>query len=678
MGSRIQSFFPVQEPVSDPTGSTASRSLSTSTAPEPRPATKSDDEEPTQLDLQEAIKVLEARLRAKKNGLQVGHSTLLRYRAVLIFMNFQLSTPAIVPRNEASMKPTRLDYALLTAKSFRRGVYLARKIVSWECQWRKHQTIDESKHGCHVKTRSWFNDEGVQLAAREFVRDAKDGRTVTAFKLAQAISTYLDSKRAKGILEEVFQPEPETEDGNQRSSQRITARTARNWLQRMGFKHSRIQKGVYFDGHEREDVIKYRDEVFVPKWMEFRRRMVQFKEDGSWVLPDGCYKGDDGNYYMKDTGLRPIVLVTHDESTFNANDGKRSGWFKVGDDGKIQYPILPKGRGKGIMVSMFLTPGGILRVPDTKTDAQLLQRNPNWPKAPSPDGTLLREAIQYLEYGKDNYWTGDKMVDQTINEALPIFREAFPKFEALFAFDNAANHNSYAPDALVVNNMNLEPGGKKPTMMDTHYRRADGTIECQSMVFPPNYPDFSLRGKPKGIKRILKERCLWPENGKNALGYTFRLDCPKSHGRGGCLSTEDVLEQPELARLVGKCCARTVLANQPDFLNQKGRLEQELTDRSQSFIFYPKFHCEVNFIERFWAAAKFHTRENCSYDLISLRQTLPEALKMLPRASILKFYGHCDRIIEAYADPQRFSYGTKEFQERVYKGHRQVVDKTKW
>ena len=32
----------------------------------------------------------------------------------------------------------------------------------------------------------------------------------------------------------------------------------------------------------------------------------------------------------------------------------------------------------------------------------------------------------YLEYGMDNYWTGEKMVDHSITVALPIFRLAFP------------------------------------------------------------------------------------------------------------------------------------------------------------------------------------------------------------------------------------------------------------
>jgi len=126
----------------------------------------------------------------------------------------------------------------------------------------------------------------------------------------------------------------------------------------------------------------------------------------------------------------------------------------------------------------------------------------------------------------------------------------------------------------------------------------------------------------------------------------------------------------------GGCCARSLLASQPDFQAQKGRLEEEVEAHGHSVIFYPKFHCELNFIERFWCAAKFYARENCGYSFNKLRETVPAALDSVSSASINRYYHHCMRIMAAYRD--RFSYGTKEFTERIYKGHRQIVDRSKW
>ena len=180
--------------------------------------------------------------------------------------------------------------------------------------------------------------------------------------------------------------------------------------------------------------------VFLPLWQQHQRRLVSFEEDGSWKPPSGLFEGE-----------KPLVFITHDESTFNANDGKRQGWMIQG-----QQPLKPKSRGKGIMVSGFLTPGGRLRVPDNIPDSTLLQ-DPLWVMV---DGKPVRDAMWLFEYGKDNYWTGDKMVEHVVHIALPIFRYAFPNCQALFAFDNASNHCSFSEDALVAKRMNLNPGGR--------------------------------------------------------------------------------------------------------------------------------------------------------------------------------------------------------------------------
>ncbi len=64
-------------------------------------------------------------------------------------------------------------------------------------------------------------------------------------------------------------------------------------------------------------------------------------------------------------GDKPIVFITHDKSTFNANDDKHKYWAINGEQ-----KLRPKGRGKGIMVLGFLTPGGILHVPDHISDEE--------------------------------------------------------------------------------------------------------------------------------------------------------------------------------------------------------------------------------------------------------------------------------------------------------------------
>jgi hypothetical protein len=458
---------------------------------------------------------------------------------------------------------------------------------------------------------------------------------INAYSLARAVGIYLDSQRAAVAVEKVLSFGP---GGN-----RIRARTARRWLKNLGLDHGRYSKGVYVDGHERQDVVEYRQQIFLPLWNSLKRRFVIFQEDGSWQVPEGLHQGE-----------RPLVFVTHDESTFHANDGKRQGWMPKGEQ-----PIRPKHRGKGIMVSGFLTPGGRLRVPEHISNEELL-RDPMWV---SVDGDPVREAMSCFEFGKDKWWTSERMVDHTLRIALPIFRYAFPGCQALFAFDNAANHCSFKHDALVAHKMNLSPGGKQPKMRDGwDYNRG----LPQTMVFSDTHQELKLRGEPKGIEVVLRERGLWPRNGWRPDGFgKFLLRCPTADEREGCPPDSD-----------GGCCARAMLAAQQDFREQKGQLEEELVAANQLCIFYPKFHCEMNFIERFWCGAKWYSRENCSYSFEALRATVPKALDSVTTASIHRHYKHCERIIEAYSDGM--TYGTEEFTKRVYKGHRQVADKSKW
>jgi len=411
-----------------------------------------------------------------------------------------------------------------------------------------------------------------------------------------------------------------------RFSGKIRNRTARRWLEKLGFSWRKIQKGIYVDGHERSDVVRYRQEVFLPAFNEIRPFLVAWDEGGQMIMPQNLPPGQ-----------KPLVLVTHDESTFNANDGKRRVWMK---DGK--QPLRPKARGKGLMVSDFLTPGGRLAVPDTISDAELSTR-------------LLprRYATEYFIYGKDKYWQGDDMVDHTLKVAIPIFNATFPGCQAIFLFDNASNHSSYAADALRVDNMNLHPGGKQSWLRDGFIHEKGIP---QSMRFPADYYDRNLAGKQKGIKRVLQERGLWPERG-------LVLKCPVTHNRPGCDSR-------------GGCCARRVLGAEKDFRDQKGRLQEEVEKLGHRVLFYPKFHCELNFIERYWCQAKWFARENCGYDFEALKATVPKALASVTASSIRGFYRLALRVIDAYS--AGIQYGTAEFKDTVYKTHRRIEDKSKW
>ena len=175
---------------------------------------------------------------------------------------------------------------------------------------------------------------------------------------------------------------------------------------------------------------------------------------------------------------KPHILVTHNESTFNANDGKRNLWIEEG-----KQPIRPKGKGKGIMVSDIITAGSRLMVPWTISGEQL--REPGLPR---------RYATQHLEYGKENYWKPDPPIDHAIQIALPIFQTALPGCIAVFAFDSASNHSCFASEVLRIEKLNKGSGGAQPVMREG-FIHSKG--RPQTMQFPRNYRILELAGKPK-------------------------------------------------------------------------------------------------------------------------------------------------------------------------------------
>ena len=124
-------------------------------------------------------------------------------------------------------------------------------------------------------------------------------------------------------------------------SKPVTLRTAQTWLNAMGYQYGKTPRGMYVDGHERKDVVDYRQHVFLPLWAELEKRMAL--EPETTRLPSGENETDQ---------THRIVLVTHDESTFYANDQRQLYWAHIG-----QAPTpRPKGEGVSIMISDFCTP----------------------------------------------------------------------------------------------------------------------------------------------------------------------------------------------------------------------------------------------------------------------------------------------------------------------------------
>jgi hypothetical protein len=218
---------------------------------------------------------------------------------------------------------------------------------------------------------------------------------------------------------------------------------------------------------------------------------------------------------------------------------------------------------------------------------------------------------------------------------LPIFEERHLGCVGLFCFDQSSNHAAMAGDGLIASNMNLNPGGSQPALRDGWF--VDGGVKIVQKMQDDH-------GVPKGIMAVLKERNLWP-------GGRFLLQC-----KDGCTSTS--------------CCAKTLLASQPDFLEQTSVIEEIVKKGGHMVAFYPKFHCETNFIERYWGACKRLARQRCDYTFASLRVQVPQILKEVPLGTIRAFHRKAWRYIDAYN--KGLEGPLAEWAVKKYKSHRRL------
>ena len=121
---------------------------------------------------QNAQKELEDLLRLKvimkdkfgPNGLQ--GARLRRYELVRSFFWAR----------EKSPEKSRKDVALQVANSFNRGEHTARKILIWEQQWVIKREIEPTRCTASVNAVSMLEDNGVLLAAREYISGAGESK----------------------------------------------------------------------------------------------------------------------------------------------------------------------------------------------------------------------------------------------------------------------------------------------------------------------------------------------------------------------------------------------------------------------------------------------------------------------------------------------------------------------
>lgn len=256
--------------------------------------------QPNLLNLDEAIAKLEEICTIGKSERLVGYDHL---RYVSLRSYFQ-KLKAGKPKMEASIEVAR-DF-------WDKGDYQSRCIREWADEFLFVGELCKHMQGAHKKGESLLDDEDFSLKCQKWLRENKA------------------EKRSPNLLQKYIQENlfPKMN----MSGCTIAVETCRIYMHNWGYSYDTHTKGIYIDGHEREDVIAYRQQ-FITRFEEYQKRMPFYEEE------DMVQKEPN----LKD-GEKKLILVTHDECCFHAYDGMKQIWLAEGEQ-----LLRKKGEGKALM-----------------------------------------------------------------------------------------------------------------------------------------------------------------------------------------------------------------------------------------------------------------------------------------------------------------------------------------
>jgi hypothetical protein len=211
------------------------------------------------------------------------------------------------------------EASMIVAKAQGRGSNRARSIRTWLLDFIQEGNLPLHSYG-HSQKAVLEDEEISQEIQEELSKKAKVG-----FIKAEDVCTIVASDKIQILFLRLGIHKPS-----------ISLSTAQRWLAKLDWRYSKSKNGMYIDGHERDNVVAYR-QAFVDRWAEYETRF-QFWDDNGDPLP--C-----------PSDLHPLILVTHDESVFFQNDERKTCW----NHQDSRPAPKPKGEGQSLMISDFLT-----------------------------------------------------------------------------------------------------------------------------------------------------------------------------------------------------------------------------------------------------------------------------------------------------------------------------------
>jgi hypothetical protein len=331
-------------------------------------------------ELEKALKMINKVIASKKEVFRAGRNGLQAYRARAIQSHLHMVVHN--GRNHIEASERAAESQQFAAK------WGGRLVCRWVEKWVTVRELPGSSCGSHTKVYSILEDPVICAELRSYLRTnkwsmdpAKLSKYIQTTSIPAAAEKYVrhlvDEEMPRG-LKKYLELELFPRIHYRAVGKGVTLETACQFLHKEGFRFMEHKKSLYYDGHERLDVVEYRQNVFLPAMEKHRERLVEHTVGNVEVE----LVKTPANYVE-----RRLVLVAHDEMTVQQNDGKKRSWVLNGE-----HALKKKGVGRGIHLSGVIC---------------------------ATKGYLF-EAGQTLEYGKnyEGYWTGELFVKQVSNSIL--------------------------------------------------------------------------------------------------------------------------------------------------------------------------------------------------------------------------------------------------------------------
>ncbi|CAF4180647.1 unnamed protein product [Rotaria sp. Silwood2] len=313
-------------------------------------------------------------------------------------------------------------------------------------------------------------------------------------------------------------------------------------LRRWGAKFEANSQRPYFEGHERDDVVKHRTE-FINYFLAHK--------DSYYTITDG-----ETPMWKIPTQIPHRILIFHDESTFRSGEVSPKRWLF-----KENIPFFSKGRGRSHMVSDFLVqhPSGLFfQLPENECKQAVMKYkslNVN-----SDVNYLDRTATASINIGTDAYFDNDTILGQfeRLFQMLE-FKQEYKDNQIEIIADNARTHTT---KSYSLQDFGKTIGTRCPVeqieYVDENNRKK--VIDCY-------FKEGEYKGKSKGLVQLCKDLDA-------QLPAKIKLD--------------------EIIK---------ILSTHPAFQNVT-KLEMLGTKYKVTIIYCPKYHCELNAIEGLWCNQK--------------------------------------------------------------------------